>query len=66
MKVSLIMIYVQENLSGGEEIIKDSIFQWRLLVIHKLLSSCMIGFMFTSYYYYTEDDLRKSISTIKQ
>ena len=62
----LITIYIQKHHSDSEEIIKYSKFQWRLLVIHKLMKSWMIGFMFTSHNNYITDALKQSISTIKQ
>ena len=60
------MIYIQEQLFDSEEIIKKSMFQCRFFVIHKLMSSCMIEFMFTSNYNYTMDALKNSVSIIKQ
>ena len=42
MKLCLVIIYIQEQLSDSEEIIKDSMFQWRLFVIQKFMRSCMI------------------------
>ena len=66
MKFDLIMIDIQENLSDSEEIIKDSIFQWILFVMNKLMISLMIVFMFTSNYQYTMDALKQSILKIKQ
>ena len=44
MKVSLLMIYTQEHISECEGIKIDSIIQWRFFVIHKLMSSWIIGF----------------------
>ena len=36
-------------------VVNDSIFQWRLFVIHKLMSSCMIGFYdYKSLSFYSE------------
>ena len=44
MKGCLFIIYKQEHLYRSEEIIKYSMFQWILFVIHRLMISCMIGF----------------------
>ena len=44
MKVCIVMIYIQEHIPDNEEIIKYSMFQWRLLVIQKLMISWMILF----------------------
>ena len=44
IKGCLLMIYIQEHLSDSEEIIKDSMFQWVLVVMKTSMSSCMIGF----------------------
>ena len=38
------MVYIQYHHYNSEDIIKYSQFQWRFFVIHKLMSSCMIGF----------------------
>ena len=44
MKGCILMIYIQEYILDSEGIIKDSMFQWRLFVIQKLMISYMIGF----------------------
>ena len=49
MKGCLFIIYKQEHLYRSEEIIKYSMFQWILFVIHKLMSS--------SHLLYNDDDL---------
>ena len=61
MKYFIIMIYIQEHLSGSGEVINDPISQWILFVVHKLTSSCMKGFMFTGNYNYTTDTLKNPI-----
>ena len=65
MEENLIIIYIQEHISDSEEIIKYSMFQWILFVIHKLMSSCIIGFMFTSHRHYTTNDLKIRINNQK-
>ena len=54
MKGSLVMIYTKEHLSYSEYIVKYVMFQRRLFVIHKLISSCMIGL-----YVYKEFSLKR-------
>ena len=46
MKGCIIMVYIQELHYDSEDKIKDSKFQWSLFVIHKLISSYMIGLYF--------------------
>ena len=43
MKVCLIIIYIQVHIYQSEEINKYSMFKCRLFLVHKLMSTCMIG-----------------------
>ena len=44
IKGGIIVIHMQGCLSDSEGIIKYLMFKWRLFVIHKIISSCVMGF----------------------
>ena len=66
MKGCIVIIYIQEHITGSDKIIKYQIFLWILLMIHKLMSSYIIGFMFIIQYHYTTYALKQSISIMKK